>query len=99
VPRDGTSGSGGGPEARRLPTDAASWKDDDDVDLEEDSGVGAIVELPPGVPACPPKPFLARTKFFTKGWQKWLLRQDESSRPNSDGRVAEGDAVTFLPDG
>jgi hypothetical protein len=85
--------------AQRLATCPLSQRpgeDDDDDDHEEGSGVGEIAEFPPGVPAWPPKLFLARTKFFTKGWQKWSLRQDESSRPDSDGRIAEGDAISVI---
>jgi hypothetical protein len=41
-------------------------EEDDHDDLDEDSGVGAIAELPPEVPAWSPKPLLARRKFFTK---------------------------------
>jgi hypothetical protein len=70
VPRDGTSGLGA---ARRLATCRLTRRpaeDGDDDELENDSGVGKIAELPPGFPAWPLKPFLARTKFFTKGWQK-----------------------------
>jgi hypothetical protein len=86
---------GGGPEARRCRLTQRPREDDDDDDLEKDSGVGETAELPPGVPAWPPKAFLALTKFYTKGWQKWLLRQDESSRPDSDGRIEEGDAMSL----
>jgi hypothetical protein len=70
-------------------------EEDDDDDLDEDSGVEVIAELPPGVPAWTPKPFLARNNF-TKGWQKWLLRQDEPSHPDGDGRIAEGVAMSVI---
>lgn len=45
---------------------------DEDVEdkLREDVGEGAIAELPPGVLAWPPKPFLPRGKFYTKKWNK-----------------------------
>jgi hypothetical protein len=80
--------------ACRLTQRPGEYYDDDY--LEEDSGVGATAELPPGIPAWHPNPFLARTKFFAKGWQKWLLRQDDSSRPDMDGRNVEGDAMSVI---
>jgi hypothetical protein len=50
--------------------------------------------MPPGFPAWPAKPFLARKTLFTKGWQNWMLRLGESSRPDGDGQIAEGDEMS-----
>ena len=50
-------------------------EEDDDV---EDRGKGAQAELPPGVPDWPPRPFLARQKVFTKSWQFYLLKQNDT---------------------
>lgn len=47
----------------------------DDEDEEElvDRGVGAVAELPSGVPDWPPGPFLARQQTYSRPWQKYLV--------------------------
>ena len=66
-------------------------EDDDDV---EDRGKGAQAELPPGVPDWPPRPFLARQKVFSKPWQVYLLKQNDTVRSDNDPRMAEGDCLS-----
>lgn len=66
-------------------------EDDEDV---EDRGKGAQAELPPGVPDWPPRPFLARQRVFTKKWQIYLLKQNETVRSDGDPRIAEGDCLS-----
>jgi hypothetical protein len=56
----------------------------------------ANAEMPPGVPMRPPRVFLVRERTYTKGWQKWLLKQGESNRSESDPRVAEGDMLSVM---
>jgi hypothetical protein len=70
-------------------------KESEEQDDEEiDRGVGAQAELPPGVPVWPPRVFLARERTYTKGWHKYLLKQGEAHRSESDPRIAEGDTLS-----
>jgi hypothetical protein len=69
---------------------------DENDDEEIDRGIGAQGELPPGVPMWPPRVFLARERDYTKGWHKWLLKQGESHRSETDPRIAEGDMLSVV---
>jgi hypothetical protein len=65
-------------------------------DEEIDRGIGAQAELPPGVPMWPPRVFLARERTYTKGWHKWLLKQGESHRSETDPHIAERDMLSVV---
>jgi hypothetical protein len=62
-------------------------------DEEADRGFGAQAELPPGVPVWPPRVFPARERTYTKGWHKYVLKQGEAHRSQSDPRIADGDTL------
>jgi hypothetical protein len=80
-------------QARRQVNVREAEEDDDE---EIDRGIGAQVELPPGMPMWPPRVFLAHERTYTKGWQKWLLKQGESHRSEIDPRIAEGDMLSVV---
>jgi hypothetical protein len=44
----------------------------------------------------PPRLFLHRERTYTKGWQKWLLKQGESNQSETDARIAEGDVLSVV---
>jgi hypothetical protein len=69
---------------------------DENDDEEIDRGIIAQAELPPGVPMWPPRVFLARERTYTKGWHKWLLKQGEFHRSETDRRIAEGDMLSVV---
>jgi hypothetical protein len=69
---------------------------EDEDDEEVDRGIWAQAELPPGVPMWPPRLFLHRERTYTKGWQKWLLKQGESNQSETDARIAEGDVLSVV---
>jgi hypothetical protein len=74
-----------------------NMKDLEDEDDEEvEGGIGAEAELPPGVPKWPPRVFLPRERTYTKRRQKWLLKQGEPNRSETDARIAVGDMLSVV---
>jgi hypothetical protein len=69
---------------------------EEDDDEEVDRGVGTQAELPPGVPMWPPRVFLSRDRTYKKIWHKWILKQGESNRSESDPRTAAGDVLSVM---
>jgi hypothetical protein len=68
----------------------------DASDSEDDRGMGAVAELPAGVPLWPPRVFSARSHTYTRAWHRQMLRKFDPHYKESDPRVAEGNTMSNM---
>lgn len=80
--------------ALRMAGARVTWNQDGSEEDEVDRGFGAQAELPPGVAEYPPRVFAASACTYAKGWHKFLLRQDEPRRSETDPRIKEGETLS-----
>lgn len=70
--------------------------DSGDSGSEDELGVGAIAEMPSGVPIWAPKIFFARAHTYTRAWQRQMLRKFGPSYNDAYPRISEGDATSNM---
>ena len=69
---------------------------EDDSDDDEERGLGASAELPPGVPMWPPTVFLAQDRKYTRPWHCEMLGQGRVTLKEGDSRLVEGEAMSNI---
>lgn len=81
--------------ALRMAGARVTWSSEGAEEDEVDRGFGAQAELPPGIAEYPPRVFAASACTYAKGWHRYLLRQDDARRSESDPWVKEGETLSI----